>query len=324
MRGRGAIPGRHATAPRMEGQAAADANTGRFAMPGRTIAWTWREPDGRNENWRATPCPHTLVGCRLQSGSPPFVLNNTRERQGASRRSAGNHRRQAPCRSRPTSFNRNGGEPKQMRDMSGVRTWIIIVVTSLPIAAGPSARAQELTFRPSGWLDEPEWIRPRAEANFGEAIRPVVGPERPDGAILLERGPRLAVLTSGRTTFICPVARTPRPCVEVRGEPVMFSPQGLSQWFNGFFATRNSREIRVEQKPLNHRRKVGGETITRSERLARTRRPCYGNLANQSWSPTRGVRVERRGNARRAGPRTTLAPARLFPPGHKPHCPCGR
>ena len=51
-----------------------------------------------------------------------------------------------------------------------------------------------------------------------------------------------------------------------RGEPVIFSPLGLSQWFNGFCATLNSREIGVEQKPLNHRRKVGGETITRSKR----------------------------------------------------------
>ena len=40
------------------------------------------------------------------------------------------------------------------------------------------------------------------------------------------------------------------------GGPVMFSPLGLSQWFNGFCTTPNSREIRVEQKPLNHRRKV--------------------------------------------------------------------
>ena len=50
------------------------------------------------------------------------------------------------------------------------------------------------------------------------------------------------------------------------GETVMFSPRGLSPWFNGFCTTPNSREIRVEQKPLNHRRKVGGEIITRSER----------------------------------------------------------
>ena len=46
---------------------------------------------------------------------------------------------------------------------------------------------------------------------------------------------------------------------------MIFSPLGLSQWFNGFCATLNSREIGVAQKPLNHRRKVGGETITRSE-----------------------------------------------------------
>ena len=46
---------------------------------------------------------------------------------------------------------------------------------------------------------------------------------------------------------------------------MIFSPLGLSQWFNGFCTTPNSREIRVEQKPLNHRRKVGGEIITRSE-----------------------------------------------------------
>lgn len=63
-----------------------------------------------------------------------------------------------------------------MRDMSGVRTWIIIVVTSLTIAAGLSARAQELAFRPSGWLDEPEWIRPRAEGIVGEATKPVGNP----------------------------------------------------------------------------------------------------------------------------------------------------
>ena len=40
-----------------------------------------------------------------------------------------------------------------------------------------------------------------------------------------------------------------------------FSPLGLSQGFGGFCATRNSREIRVAQQPVNHRRKVGGEKI---------------------------------------------------------------
>ena len=34
-----------------------------------------------------------------------------------------------------------------------------------------------------------------------------------------------------------------------------FRPRG----FNGFCATQNSREIEVAQKPLNHRREVGGE-----------------------------------------------------------------
>ena len=47
---------------------------------------------------------------------------------------------------------------------------------------------------------------------------------------------------------------------------MIFSPLGLSRGFSGFCATRNSRENRVAQKPLNHRRKVGGEKITGSER----------------------------------------------------------
>ena len=59
--------------------------------------------------------------------------------------------------------------------------------------------------------------------------------------------------------------------LSAHGEPVIFSPLGLSQWFNGFCTTTpNSREIRVKQKPLNHRRKVGGEIITRTDCSSRT------------------------------------------------------
>ena len=80
-----------------------------------------------------------------------------------------------------------------------------------------------------------------------------------------------------------------RPTFPSRGALVIFSPRGLSPWFNGFCATPNSREIRVEQKPLNHRRKVGGEIITRSDRDSdgcwRSDSPlksarCAGVLAN--------------------------------------------
>ena len=49
-----------------------------------------------------------------------------------------------------------------------------------------------------------------------------------------------------------------------RFELVIFSPLGLSQGFIGFCATHFLGRIRVAQKPLNPRRKVGGEKITAS------------------------------------------------------------
>ena len=58
---------------------------------------------------------------------------------------------------------------EQVRDMHGIRTWLI-VVASLTVAAGPSVHAQELQLRLPSWLDEPEWIRPRAEAAVGGAV----------------------------------------------------------------------------------------------------------------------------------------------------------
>ena len=62
-----------------------------------------------------------------KNGSPPLLLNNTRERQDASRRSAGNHRRLAPRRSLHATFNRNGGEPKKTPQAESLRrfeSWI--------------------------------------------------------------------------------------------------------------------------------------------------------------------------------------------------------
>lgn len=46
---------------------------------------------------------------------------------------------------------------------------------------------------------------------------------------------------------------------------MIFSPLGLPQGFSGFCATRNPLPIRVVQRPLNHRREVGGEKLTASE-----------------------------------------------------------
>ena len=47
-------------------------------------------------------------------------------------------------------------------------------------------------------------------------------------------------------------------------ERVTFSPPGLSRGVSGFCATQNSRKTKVAQKPLNHRREVGGEILTTS------------------------------------------------------------
>ena len=52
--------------------------------------------------------------------------------------------------------------------MHRIRTWFIVVV-SLTVAAGPSVHAQGPQLRLPSWLDEPEWIRPRAEAAVGRA-----------------------------------------------------------------------------------------------------------------------------------------------------------
>ena len=51
-----------------------------------------------------------------------------------------------------------------------------------------------------------------------------------------------------------------------RGERVIISPLTLRRWFNGFCATRISREFRVAQKPLDHWDKPSGEKVTGSER----------------------------------------------------------
>ena len=60
---------------------------------------------------------------------------------------------------------------------------------------------------------------------------------------------------------VCEPLRT----ADERRARVTFSPPGLSRGFSGFCATQNSREIEVAQKPLNHRREVGGEKITSSK-----------------------------------------------------------
>ena len=75
----------------------------------------WKRLRGSHAKIRAvaTDMASAYYAAVRKNGSPPFLLSNTRERQGASRRSAGNHRRLAPCRSRHTTFNRNGGEPEE-------------------------------------------------------------------------------------------------------------------------------------------------------------------------------------------------------------------
>ena len=54
--------------------------------------------------------------------------------------------------------------------MRSLRMWLIVVV-GLAVAAGPSAHGQELRFSPLDWPDEPEWIRPRAEATRNESAK---------------------------------------------------------------------------------------------------------------------------------------------------------